>query len=162
MFICVTLTWYISCQQHNRLHLLCSNEFSDGSHGSRTILSATMGTSFHSATYMFWYCTRCSHSSSSSLLVVRKLCLPTISALCCTQEEECCSAMRHMHIALCGLLHSQITHLALGAETSTHNKAAILITSHSPHSFLFTNLSKVIIWITFAWKKTRVFNKRSF
>lgn len=64
MFISVTLTWFISRQQHNRLHLLCSNEFSDGSHGSRMILSATMGTSFHSATYVFWYCARCSHSSS--------------------------------------------------------------------------------------------------
>lgn len=45
--------------------------------------------------------------------------------------------------------HSQITHLVLGAETSTHNKAAILVTSHSLHSFLFTNLSKLVRRITF-------------
>lgn len=67
--------------------------------------------------------------SSPSLLAVGMLCLPTISALWCTQEEECCSAMHHMHIASCGMLHPQITHSVLGAKAVAHNKTAILIAS---------------------------------
>lgn len=144
-FISVALTSFISLQQHNGPHLLCSNGFSDGSHGSRTILSATMGTSFHSATYMFWYC------PPPALPVVRMLCLPTISALRCTQEEECCSAMRHMHIAPCGLLHSQITHLVLGAETSTHTVKQLFLSPPTRCTlFFFTNPIKVAARITFA------------
>lgn len=134
MFICMSVRHFVFCHRHNKLHLLCSNCFSDAGQGSRMILSATMGTSFHLTT-----CSRyCSLPPSlpspalfPSLLAVRMLCLPTISALRCTQEEECCSAMRHMHIALCGMLHPQITHSVLGAKAVAHNKTAILIASYS-------------------------------
>lgn len=102
------------------------------------ILSATMGTSFHLTTCS-QYCSLPPSLLLSllfpSLLAIRILCLPTISALRCTQEEECSSAMRHMHIALCGMLHPQITHSVLGAKAVAHNKTAILIASDSGYAF---------------------------
>lgn len=137
MLICLPVRHFVFCHRHNKLLLLCSNCFSDAGQGSRTILSATMGTSFH-LTSCSRYCSRPPSLLLSllfpSLLAVRMLRLPTISALWCTQEEECCSAMRHMHIVLCGLLHSQITRSVLRAEAVAHNKTAILIASYSARS----------------------------
>ena len=144
MFICMSVRDFAACQRHNKQHSLCSNRFSDAGQGSRMILSATKGTSFHLTTCSR-YCSLSLHLSSPllsllfpSLSAVRLLCLPTISALRCTQEEECCSAMRHMHIAQCGMLLTQITHSTLGAKAVAHNKTAILIATYSTYSFLLT------------------------
>lgn len=49
-FICMSVRDFVVCQQHNQLHSLCSNCFSDAGQGSRMILSATKGTSFHLTT----------------------------------------------------------------------------------------------------------------
>lgn len=132
LFICMSLRHFGFSQQH----LLCSNCFSDAGQGSRMILSVTVGTSFHLTTCSQYYSPPPSLSLAlfASLLAVRMLSLPTISALRCTQEEECCSAMRHMHIALSGMLHPQITHSVLGAKAETCNKTAILIASYSAYS----------------------------
>ncbi len=62
MCICMSVRHFVVCQQHNRLLSLCSNRFSDAGQGSRMILSATKGTSFHLTTCS-WYC-----SPPSSLL----------------------------------------------------------------------------------------------
>lgn len=131
LFICMSLRHFGVSQQH----LLCSNCFSDAGQGSRTILSATVGTSFHLTTCSQYYSpSLLSLALFASLLAGWMLSLPTISALRCTQEEECCSAMRHMHIALCGMLHPQITYSVLGAKAETRNKTAILIASYSAYS----------------------------
>lgn len=50
VFICMSVGDFVVCQRHNKPHSLCSNCFSDAGQGSRMILSATKGTSFHLTT----------------------------------------------------------------------------------------------------------------
>lgn len=92
MCICVSVGDFVVCQRHYKLHSSCSNHFSDAGQGSRMILSATKGTSFHLTT-----CSRyCSLPSS--------LPSPALAPLPLSVGSRACSALPSYY--LCPAMHS--------------------------------------------------------
>lgn len=103
-------------QQHSELHLLCSDCCGGAEQGSRMIRSVTVATSFHFS-YIVPSISLALRLSSLPLCAGGRDALPS-RYLCPAMhsEEECCSAMHHMRIALCGML--QITRSVLRGQGS--------------------------------------------
>lgn len=142
MFICMSVRESVVCQGHNKLHLLCSNRFSDAGQGSRMILSATKRNSFHLTT-----CSRyCSLSSSLLSPALAPLSL-SVSSQAALPSYYLCPAIHSgggMLLSHASHAHSLVWHAAPSDNTFStnavaHNKTAILIATYSAYLFFSRN-----------------------